>query len=275
MKTCIHTVILNELDEYLKAWLDHHSTLVEHIFIFEDIDSHSHKHITDQYDNVTLWSVFNIYDEDWRKEKLRTHREKGGINQRFYIMDGVLKIQALHKYDWCFTLDIDEFITLEDGYNSIPEVLKEFDDKDGILLQWKNYGANGHIYKPDYNGRDYREFYTKEGEQTRADKAFKITTKIAWNLNRITKWNLCGLHCMAGNWVNTRGHKDRKEIAFDKMYLKHYVTRSWEEYIWKLYKRGMHCGNAHRKDKDFFEINPDMMERYDELIQIKNNILNV
>lgn len=275
IKTCIHTVILNELDEYLKVWLDYHTKMVDHIFIFEDIDSRSHKHITDQYDNVTLWSVLDIYEDEFNKQKLRIDKEKGCVTQRLYIMDGVLKIQALHQYDWCFTLDIDEFITLQEPYKAISDVLSEFQDKDGILIQWMNFGANGHIYKPNYEGRDYREFYTKQGEQTENDKSVKITTKIAWNLNRITKWNLTGLHCMAGDWVNTNGHKDRKEITYNKMYLKHYVTRSWEEYIWKLYKRGMHCKNRHRSDKDFFEINPDMMERYDELIEIKNNILNV
>lgn len=274
MKTCIHTVIKDELDEYLKSWLDHHTKMVDQIFIFEDIDSHSHKHITDQYDNVTLWSVFDIYDDDFHKKKLRTHREKGGVNQRYYILDGVTKIQKLGEYDWCFTLDIDEYITLQKPYKTIPEVLSEFQQYDFVVLQWMNYGANGHVYKPKYN-RDYREFYTKVAGFSDADAIFKMDSKVCWNLNKITRWNLCGLHCGAGNWVKTDGKKDRRSTVYDKMYLKHYVTRSWEEYIWKLFKRGMHCGKAHRKIDDFFQINPDMKDRYDELIEIKNNILNV
>ena len=269
MKTCIHTVILNELDEYLKVWLDHHTNLVDHIFIFEDIDSHSHKHITNQYPNVTLWSVFDIYDEDWRKEKLRTHREKGGINQRFYIMDGVLKIQALKTYDWCLCADIDEFLTFQPPYTSVCEVLEEFNDYVAVMIQWKNYGANGHIYKPNYEGRDYREFYTKEGEFNKCDANFKITTKLFFNLRQITRWNLCGLHCTAGNWVNTKFKKDRKEICYDKLYLKHYVTRSFEEWLWKLAVRGNHCGSSHRKIEQFFEIEPSMMDKYDECMKFK------
>ena len=280
MKTCIHTVIQNELDEYLKAWLDHHSKMVDQIFIFEDINSHSHKHITDQYPNVTLWSVFDIYDGK-KDEWLREHREKGGINQRFYIMDGVLKIQALHQYDWCFTIDIDEFITLEEPYEAIPDVLSEFQDKDAVILQWMNYGANGRISKPNYDGRDYREFYTEKADFSNADEKFKMDSKICWNLRNITRWNLCGLHCCAGNWVKTNGEKNRRSTVYDKMYLSHYVTRSWEEYLWKIYVRGMHCFNDHRKDKDFFEINKDMLPMYDECMKFKeeylkrNNILNV
>lgn len=274
MKTAIHTVIFNELDEYLKTWLNHHSPMVDQIFIFEDIDSHSHKHITDQYPNVTLLSVFDIYDGT-KNEWLREHREKGGINQRYYIMDGVQYIQRMNEYDWLFTLDIDEFITLEEPYKAIPDVLSEFKDKDAVIIQWQNYGASRRIYKPNYNGRDYREFYTEKAPFNKHDAAVKITTKIAWNLNKITRWHLCGLHCTVGDWVNTKGVKDRKEICYDKMYLSHYVTRSWEEWVWKLYQRGMHCGNRHRKDGQFFEINPDMLPMYDECMKIKNNILNV
>ena len=272
MKTAIHTVILNELDEYLKSWLDHHSKMVDQIFIFEDIGSWSHKHITDQYPNVTLLSVFDIYDgkkDDW----LREHREKGGINQRYYIMDGVQYIQSMNEYDWCFTLDIDEFITLQEPYEAIPDVLSEFQDKDAVILQWMNYGANGRIYKPNYNGRDYREFYTERADFSNADEKFKMDSKIAWNLRKITRWNLCGLHCCAGNWVKTNGEKNRRSTVYDKMYLSHYVTRSWEEYLWKIYVRGMHCFNDHRKDKDFFEINKDMKPMYDECMKFKEEYL--
>ena len=272
MKTCIHTVILNELDEYLKSWLDHHSPMVDQIFIFEDIDSHSHKHITDQYPNVTLLSVFDIYDGT-KNEWLREHREKGGINQRYYIMDGVLKIQSLNEYDWCFTLDIDEFITLQEPYKAISDILSEFKDKDAVILQWLNYGASRKISKPNYDGRDYREFYTEIADFSNADEKFKMDSKIAWNLNKITRWNLCGLHCCAGNWVKTNGEKNRRSTVYDKMYLSHYVTRSWEEYLWKIYVRGMHCFNDHRKDKDFFEINKDMMPMYDECMKFKKEYL--
>jgi hypothetical protein len=272
MKICIHTVIKDELDEYLTSWLNHHTKMVDHIFIYEDIDSHSHKHITDKYPNVTLWSVFDIYEKESDKQRLITNRQKGGINQRFYIRDGVLKIQALNQYDWCFAIDIDEYITLEEPYKAISDVLSDFQDKDGIVIQWMNFGASGRIYKPNYGDRDYREFYTERGEQTENDKTFAKTSKVCWNLRKINSWNLCGLHCGAGNWVMTNGKKERRTVTYEKMYLKHYITRSWEEYLWKIYKRGNHCFDRHRKIQDFFQINPDMKDKYNELIKIKDEL---
>ena len=74
---------------------------------------------------------------------------------------------------------------------------------------------------------------------------------------------------------NDSGVMERKSVVFDKMYLKHYVTKSWEEYLWKLYVRGMHCYDRHRRIDDFFQINKDMANRKDELIRIKNNILKL
>lgn len=271
IKTCIHTVILNELDEYLKAWLDHHSPMVDHIFIFEDIDSHSHKRITDQYSNVTLQSVLDLFEH---KDRIIKMKEKKEVTQGEYLVYGLLKIQALNEYDWCFPLDIDEFITLQEPYKAISDVLSEFQDKDGVLLQWMNYGASGRVFKPDYNGRDYREFYTERGEDSIADNFFAINTKVAYNLNRMKRDTIGGIHCPNGsNWCKTNGVKERKSVVYDKMYLKHYVTKSWEEYLWKLFVRGMHCYDKHRKIDDFFQVNPDMNNRKEELIEIKNNIL--
>lgn len=272
MKICIYTVIKDELDEYLKPWLEHHTKMVDHIFIIEDIGSHSHKHITDKYDNVTLCSALDIYYDE--KDKEKALNRKGGVKQRFYLMDGVLKIQALNEYDWCFTLDIDEFITLEEPYKAISDVLSEFQQYDFVVLQWMNFGANGRLYKPDYNGIDYREFYTKRGNDSKADAALCTNTKVCWNLHTITKWNLCGVHCGVGDWVKTNFKKNRRCDSFEKMYLKHYITRSFEEYLWKIHTRGMHCLDHHRKIDDFFQINDDMLPMYDECMKFKEEYIN-
>jgi hypothetical protein len=74
----------------------------------------------------------------------------------------------------------------------------------------------------------------------------------------------------AGRYTADDGKKNRRSTVYDKMYLKHYITKSFEEYIWKVYVRGMHTKGAHRKMDDFFEINQDMLERYDECMKFKD-----
>lgn len=93
MKTCIHTVIKNELDEYLKAWLDHHSPMVDHIFVFEDIGSWSHKHITDQYPNVTLWSWRDLYDDEFQRQRLVKHKERVVLTKHFTFLTELQKFR--------------------------------------------------------------------------------------------------------------------------------------------------------------------------------------
>ena len=67
--SCILTVIKNE-QEYLDEWIKYHLDLgIDHIFIFEDIDSDSHKEICDKYGvKVSLDSILSILDENQRKE---------------------------------------------------------------------------------------------------------------------------------------------------------------------------------------------------------------
>lgn len=270
MKTCIHTVIYNEPKEYLEAWLNHHTKMVDHIFIFEDLDSHSHKSVTDNYPNVTLLSVTDICDE----KMIRANKEKGRANQRYYLRDGILWIQSLKEYDWAFTIDIDEFITLQPPYKSVSEVLSDFQDRCAVLLQWQNIGACGRINKPDYQGRDYREFYTEPASDSDWDGKVCANTKIVWNLNKITKFNLTGIHCCAGDWVKTNGEKNRRKKVYDKMYLAHFLTKSFEEYLWKIYVRGLFSKDRHRKVDDFFQINTDMSIMYDECMTFEKEFKN-
>lgn len=272
MTTCIHTVIKNEPDEYLVPWLNHHSPIVDHIYIFEDIGSHSHKHVTDRYSNVTLLSVLDIYDNQAGKDRLLENDRKGNMNQRYFILDGVTFIQKKNLYDWCLTADVDEFLTLQEPYTSVTEVLEEFNDKDAVILQWQNLSSD-YIAKPDYNGKDYRDFYTKIVGFSISDAKFKMDSKIFWNLRKITRWNLTGLHCCAGNWCKTDGKKNRRSTVYDKMYLKHYITRSFEEYLWKIAVRGCMTKGAHRKISDYFEVNTDMLEKYDECMKFKDEYL--
>ena len=67
--SCILTVIKNE-HEYLDEWIKYHLDLgINHIFIFEDIDSDSHKEICDKYgDKVSLNSIEIVLDEIDKKK---------------------------------------------------------------------------------------------------------------------------------------------------------------------------------------------------------------
>ena len=271
MKSCILTVIKNE-QEYLDEWIKYHLDLgINHIFIFEDIDSDSHKEICDKYgDRVSLNSVLSVLDEAQRKEaKLVKELNKYSV-QHMYFRNALnyLKREYSDVYDWCFVIDNDEFITLEN--DTLEDVLNQFNDYDAFVMSWKWYGANGHITKPLNKG--VVETYTKEAEGKRPNQV-----KTCYKLKTFRSEFLYTHHHPTEicNWCNTDYIKNYGIATFSKIYIRHYITKSWEEYVWKRKVRGYVWGRERDFDY-FFKINPDMLPIKDKLMErVKSDVLVV
>lgn len=251
--SCILTVIKNE-HEYLDEWIRYHLNLgIDHIFILEDTDSDSHKEICDRYgDKVTLDSVVAVLDERSRIEAKEVKELKKWSVQHLYFRNGLLYLQKHHsQYDWCFLIDNDEFITLD---GELDDVLSMFNGYDAFIMSWKCFGASGHINKPDYSVKGVVDTYTKEAN-------IPVQTKTCYRLREFKGKFLYTHHRPTGlcNWCD----------ASNKMYLRHYITKSWEEYVWKRRTRGYPWGRERDFDY-FFQINPDMLPKKEELIRDLN-----
>jgi hypothetical protein len=269
MTSCILTLIKNE-HEYLDEWIRYHINLgINHLFIFEDYDSDSHEEICSKYSEVTLSNIKEVIDIEM-VEKRRNHIIFK--RQVEYIKSALSYIHENFNYDWCFYIDADEYITIDGSYNNINEVLKEYDNYDAICLNWKVYGANGLIHKPDYTKKGIIETYTKPCELQHIDKCFwHQSVKTVYNMNNFTNktfYSEC-LPSLKINWCKTNYTQDKKTLVYDKMFLRHYITKSWEEYVWKLKTRGMFYNN-HRKYDSFFEMNSDMKSMRKELLDSIN-----
>ena len=73
-------------------------------------------------------------------------------------------------------------------------------------------------------------------------------------------------------WCKSDFSQDTQNKIYDNIYLRHYITKSWEEYVWKIYVRGMFYP-LHRKYDNFFEINEDMKDRKEELMRLADSII--
>lgn len=261
MSSCILTIIKNE-QEYLDEWIKYHLDLgIDHIFILEDIDSDSHKDICDKYgDRVSLNSVLSVLsEENINIAKEVKELKKYNVNH-IYFREGLSYLQKNYsnKYEWCFVIDNDEFITIQN--DKLDEVLPLFKDYDAFTMRWKCYGANGYVNKPSYEDKGLIETYTELA------KCNIQETKTCYNLKRFR-----------GEFLYTHHYPTNKckWCGTDKIYLRHYITKSWEEYVWKRKVRGFPWGCT--RDFDFFfKINTDMIPIKDKLIeQAKNEILVV
>lgn len=249
MKTCVMTIVKDE-QSYIQEFIEHHLNLgVDALFVFEDIGSTSHRDIISSYNNVYLMSILDVYTD---KEWIINRKEKRMPVQSDYIQHAVHYIQSLNEYDWCFSIDCDEYVHCDD-----LSVLSQFNDYDAVILYWKNHGANGHIEKPEY--KSIRETYVQETGFTRTDYLTHSISKMALNLRRIdTSIHIPCHYAPKANYIRTDFQKDLKlPPCYDIIYIDHYITKSFEEYMWKLRTRGMIC-KIHRKIDDFFEMNPDL-----------------
>ena len=256
-KCLIATVIKNERD-YLKDFIEYHLNLgVNEIHIYEDYGSDSHKEICDNFKNVYLHSILDIYPENEREEYIQMRIND--IPPQTKNINQILKyLYPTHNDDWwVFLTDIDEFITCTEKF---PDILDRYKEHQAVLIYWQNYGCSGHIYKPIYD-KPIWEIYTEKCwyEQYSDYKHFKIT-KFVVNMSKWKPEHKYFIHNAPRNWVKADFTYKRSEPVFAPLYLRHFILKSWEEWCYKILIRGnFHTG--HRQYRSFFEMQPDMEEK--------------
>ena len=241
--SCILTIIKNE-HQYLDEWIKYHLDLgIDHIFILEDIDSDSHEDITDKYgDRVSLNSIEIVLDEDTKRKALELKITKRSSAHILYLKKCLLWLKENYQdvYQWCFVIDVDEFIT----YDNVPTFDKNYD---AFIMQWKCYGANGYVNKPSYKEKGVVDTYLEEMEGKLLGEPYQ--TKICFNIPRYKNEFFFNPHIsIKCKWYDNH-----------TVYVRHYITKSLEEYQWKKQTRGFLWGCRRNMDF-FFKVNPDMRD---------------
>jgi len=248
MKTALFTIIKDELEEDILQWVNHHLELgIDHIYIFIDYDS---KDINiSSSDKVTVERVTSFITEDEIKVLLAS---RYGVKLRVpkTRLQPAYMRKILNKYkdqyDWIGYFDIDEYIFTE---QPLKQTLSEFNDIQILIVHCKVYNANGHITRP--KGK-ITELYTTE-----APSKFAYDTKLFFNMNLFNNDLHYSQHrpVMKCLYCNTRHGMDQVSIILDKIYYRHYMCKSFEDWQRKL-KRGQF--NNSKKYEHFFELNPDI-----------------
>ena len=265
MSSCILTVIKNE-HLYLDEWISYHLGIgISHIFIFEDLESESHKSITDKYGKfVTLDSVLSILSYEQKLNIIDYRKQNDGGWQKVYFQEGLRFIKEKYHYDWCFAIDNDEFITINEPLDII---LNRYENYDALILSWECYGANGLIDMPDYSKCGVLDTYTTpiSGHVPATSKTHNKKTCYNMRLYRTGFWNNNHIPTDECNFCNTQFVKDSESSVYDSIYIRHYITKSWEEYVWKKLCRKYFYGKIRTLD-NFFIINMDMYKLKNQLI---------
>lgn len=246
MKTAICTCIKDE-HSYLVEWIEYHLNLgFDHIYLFEDFGSKSHKLITDKYDSVTLLPMKIVMGEEDHIEG----RQLKSVRYSLRTLKG--------KYDWVAFIDADEFIRVE---CDLKNFLSRYENSDGIYLSWRMFGACGRIKKPTCG---VQEAYTVP--ELNVD--FSQFLGAQWLHKSIVNMNrspfMRNIHTVE-NGINMNGGKTGKIGIYHTAWIDHYFTKSWEEWCDRIFRRGDLC-NGNRRLHMFFIANPDLDYMKDKLI---------
>lgn len=251
MKTAICTCIKDE-HPYLKEWIDWHLDRgFSHIYLYEDNGSKPHDEIVRLFpESVTLLPIDLV-----RNEPVTVERRQ--MQMYVYSMRTLSD-----KYDWIAFIDADEYVDFEEGWN-LERLLKEHDAFPAVMLSWMLYSANGRIAKPDGG---VIESYPKAD----VDVDYKnIWFGAHWCLKSIVNTkNYKGFKNIhwAKDAVNMNGNSTPEYKVFRKAWIRHYYTKSWDEWVWRIMERGDLC-NGNRKLAQFFNTNPDMLPMKEKLIR--------
>ena len=128
MDVCILTIIKNEQD-YIEDFVKYH------IYFLEDYGSGSHLRQISSFpnNNVSLLSIDNIIKEE-NKEELDHRLKNNMLYQGFVLKYGLDFLRENTNYDWCFIIDIDEYITIEKNNEAN---LKEILIMDEFWRKWQ------------------------------------------------------------------------------------------------------------------------------------------
>lgn len=245
-------------NKYAREFVDHYLKLGFTTVIIADNNHDGEEHFED---------VLQDYiDND--SVKILDYRNMVGCQMQCYTE---LYKRFKDEYDWIAFFDFDEFLEIP-NHNRIEDFLKDKAEFDCVMVNWLCFGDNGQIEAD----------YTKP-MQERFKEPLPIDLKVQYNFSEnmhiksILKGGLDNVvfkgnpHCTdshlkccnaSGVQVNNRPWQ---MIDYRQAYLKHYVTKSLEEW----YTNKMVRGSGDRNYETFLQFYKDRYFRYNKPTQEK------
>ena len=247
MNICICQLIKDE-QRYIEEWIEYYINLgISKFILVEDWNSTSHKEILNKYgDKIILHKLLDIlpHQKIWR------------LRQRI-VWEYFFKIYK-NDFDGCLFIDPDEYLIV-DKQNFLEEINIANDNHyKFIYYQWQIMSANGHIKDP-YPNQKYSvvNTYTYPGTPM---VNLKNNGKLLILLNNVNS-------CLEFNVPHGVTNKNLRYYYISPYKLNHYLTKSFDEFFYRLYIKGEQTkANYNRKIGDFFYINPDLNQYKDELL---------
>ena len=249
-KAEICCIVKNE-ERFVREWAEWHlGQGFEHISLFEDFGSRSHSSALEGVDGV---DIFRLDGNAWGLENRHSSLTQLELYEWF-----LLERKKDGRCGWVAFIDVDEFVMFEDGW-SLDRLCGNFRDYTGVLLSWKFFGANGHVSRP---AGGVMESYTKEGGDDGCHSRWQVKSLV----NVAVANGMKNLHVVSGGVKTDLSSDIDGPLVFDKAWINHYFSKSWEDWVDRMTSRG-NFHNDYRTYDSFFYANPDMRGQMEELIE--------
>lgn len=249
-------LLVKDEEPNIIEWLDYHQSIGVTGVILVDYNSTIPMISPDVLKRIK--SGFVVGYHYYYKSKVRTHQS-----------------HQLHLYNLCIRLykrqfthlafiDADEFIVVKNRSATVTQVLEDYKDFGGLVLNWMIFGSNGHLARPPGGVlRNYNQcstnchvksiihtqrvasvsdvnhyFHYREGHHAVDTNKHKVEGPFNPTFNALDPNNF--LKCY-----------DVPETLYEVMYINHYVVKSLEDFEKKLMR-----GTPNKKSRDmtFFHL---------------------
>jgi len=241
-KIAVVVLVKNE-KPYIEEWLKYHTNLgVDKFFIInndniepvgneEIISSELEKELSNKYP----CQFYQLRGQD----ALSIAGKQRGVLSHFYFN----VIKPSNEFEWVTFIDIDEFLYF--GGKNIKEYLNQshFNDTDIIHLNWRCYGDNDHIYSANDTVQNrftkeaplnviYNSIEAAKGitENMFVKSIFRVSDKRMLITNPHTIFIENGI-CRRSNGILSDCRYAAEILSTDDCHVKHYITKSLEEFI--------------------------------------------
>ena len=241
---CIICAIAKLENEYVYEWAEYHLSLgfsTIHIFDNNDIDGEK---------------IADVFKGTECESRVIIHDVRG---QRFVQKKVYQDCYDKEDFDWCAFLDIDEFITFSklSTVNNINDFLKDKQNWEAIHLNWMCFGDCGMVhnnhknvlerFKSPKKPLDFHYTYLNRPENEHIKSIIQKGLIIDWckddnsySSNPHTPYGLTKVCDPRGIQVN---NSPFSSICHDVAYIRHFSTKTIEEYDVKVYRQCADCNN--------------------------------
>lgn len=237
-KVAVCAIAKNE-NLYIREWVEWYKNLgIEKIFLYDnnDINGERFEEVINDYIESGFVEVID------RRGVEKEIRNENKLNLQDFCYIEWMKNNYMN-FNWVCYVDCDEFLTIENC--SLFQYLNKkcFRNINTILLNWKNYGDSDNVY---YENKPVQERFTipapnikwlRSNYQCKSIVRCSSDKILISNKNTIIHKFLYENYNVAdsnGNNINSfvlESKTNMPYLLYDNAYIKHYVTKTIEEYL--------------------------------------------